>query len=104
MDKKWCAIYNIDMDNVNEPKNRKCPRCGSTEGRANHGFDKAGGQRCLCKTCGYRYTLVPKYSEELKKEAIRLYKSGLSGRAVANILKVNKGSVYNWAKKYGNDI
>ena len=104
VDKKWRIIYNINMDNVDVSKNRKCPRCGSTEGQMNYGFDKVGSQRCLCKTCGYRYTLTRKYSEELKQEAIRLYRSGLSGRAVADILKVNKGSVYNWVKKYDKEI
>lgn len=81
-------------------ENRRCPKCGSMEGQVKTGFDKRGSQRCICRICNYNYTLNHKYSEELKKEAIRLYKSGKSGREVAKILNVNKGSVMNWVRKF----
>ena len=46
---------------------------------------------------------MSKYSDEFRQEAIRLYKSGKSAREVGKILKVNKGSVLNWVKKFDSD-
>lgn len=79
---------------------RKCPKCGSTEGQMNAGYSKIGAQRCLCGKCKAKYTLNLKYNDELREEAVRLYKSGMNGREVAKILNISKSSVYNWTKKF----
>lgn len=84
-------------------KNLRCPKCGRTEGQMKTGFNRSGSQRCICKYCDCKYTLNPKYPEDLKQEAIRLYKTGLSGREVGRILNINKASVLNWIRKYEND-
>lgn len=86
-----------------DSKIRKCPKCGSTEGQMNAGYSKTGAQRCLCGKCKSKYTLDPKYNDELREEAVRLYKSGMNGREVGRILNISKTSVYNWTKKLNND-
>ena len=42
---------------------------------------------------------MQEYSEEIKKEALRIYYSGVSGRGVGKILGMSKANVYNWIKK-----
>lgn len=85
---------------INE--NKKCPRCGKIENQIKIGYNKSGTQRCKCKECGISYTINPKkheYSEEIKKLALKIYYSGVSGRGVGKILGMNKANVYNWIKK-----
>ena len=56
----------------------------------------------MCKECGVAYTLNPKqneYSEETKKQAIKTYYSGVSGRGVGKLMGMSKSNVYNWIKK-----
>jgi transposase-like protein len=80
---------------------RRCPKCGKAENQVNAGKNKSGTQRCRCKECGKYYTLEPKrraYSEEIRKNAIKIYYSGVSGRGVGKILNMSKANVYNWIK------
>ena len=104
VDKKRLISYNINMVNMGILTNRRCPKCGSIDGQMNAGFNKSGSQRCICRKCKCTYTLNPKYSNEFRQEAIRLYKSGKSARKVEKILKVSKGSVLNWVRKFDSDI
>jgi transposase-like protein len=81
---------------------RRCPKCGKIENQVNSGKNRSGTQRCKCKDCNLYYTLNPKstvYSEEIRKEAIKTYYSGVSGRGVGKLLKMSKANVYNWIKK-----
>jgi len=81
---------------------RCCPKCGRTENQINAGYNRSGTQRCVCKLCNRKYTLNGKtqeYSEEIKKQALRIYYSGVSGRGVGKILGMSKANVYNWIKK-----
>ena len=39
------------------------------------------------------------YSEEKKKEALKIFYAGASGRTVGKILGMSKANVYNWIKK-----
>jgi len=83
-------------------ENRCCPKCGQTEHQINAGYNRSGTQRCLCKSCNYKYTLNGKnraYPEEIRKQAIKIYYSGVSGRGVGKILGMSKANVYNWIKK-----
>ena len=61
-----------------------------------------GNQSCKCKECGKVYTIDPKhraYPEEVRKQAMKTYFSGVSGRGVGKIYGMNKSNVMNWIKK-----
>jgi transposase-like protein len=81
---------------------RVCPFCGKTENQTWCGFNRSGTRRCYCKDCNKKYTINSKSricSEELRKQAIKLYYSGVSGRGVGKILNINKSNVVRWIKK-----
>ena len=68
---------------------------------------KAGSQKYKCKVCGKVYTPKPKernYSEEIKRQAIKLYMEGNSGRAVGRILGISKNTCLYWIRKYAKKI
>jgi transposase-like protein len=57
--------------------------------------------------CGRKYTPNPQskgYSEEVRKEALRIYYSGVSGRGVGKILGISKANVFSWIKKTGGGV
>jgi len=84
---------------------RRCPKCGRVENQIRAGYNRSGTQRCECKECKYKYTQNGKkwgYSEEEKKEALRIYYSGVSGSGVGKIMRMSKANVYNWIKKTEN--
>ena len=80
---------------------QKCPNCGKEKNQVKKGFNVSGTQRYGCKECGKVYTLESKrnaYSEETRKQALKIYYSGVSGRKVGLILGMSKANVYNWIK------
>jgi transposase-like protein len=85
----------------------QCPYCG-TEGRqVKAGLNASGSQRLKCMDCGKKYTPKPKanrYSDSIRAEAVRLYLSGLSFRAVSSKLSVNHQSVINWVNEYAMQL
>jgi len=90
------------MRKAKKVEGRKCPNCGDAKNQTNAGLNKSGTQRCRCNTCGKYYTLNPKtkaYNEEIRKTAMKIYYSGVSGRGVGKILGMSKANVYNWIKK-----
>ena len=81
----------------------KCKRCKKEDKQIKAGKTKAGSQVYKCKDCGKTYTPKPKerkYSEEIKKQAIKLYMEGNSGRAVGRILGISKNTCLYWIRKY----
>jgi len=85
-------------------ENRRCPKCGRVENQINAGYNRSGTQRCVCKFCNHKYTLNGKtreYPEETKKQAMKIYYSGVSGRGVGKLMGIGKGTVYDWIKKNG---
>lgn len=83
-------------------ENKKCPKCGRTDGQVKNGRNRSGTQKVMCQHCRKTYTLEPKrheYSEEIKKQALKIYYAGASGRTVGKILGMSKANVYNWIKK-----
>ena len=44
------------------------------------------------------------YSKEIKKQAIKLYMEGNSGRAVGRILGISKNTCLYWLKNYAKEI
>jgi transposase-like protein len=81
---------------------KQCPKCGKAENQAKKGYNRSRTQRCMCKECGAWYTINPKkreYPEEIRRQAIRTFYSGASGRGVGRIFGMSKANVYNWIKK-----
>ncbi|MCL2083110.1 MAG: hypothetical protein FWH04_07745 [Oscillospiraceae bacterium] len=79
---------------------------GWVENQINKGKNRSGTQRCMSKECGVAYTKEPKkreYSEETKKLAMKMFYSGVNGRAVGKVLGMSKANVYNWIKKNGSN-
>ena len=88
-------------------KSMKCERCKNEKEQIKAGKTKAGSQKYKCKVCGKVYTPKPKernYSEEIKRQAIKLYMEGNSGRAVGRILGISKNTCLYWIKKYAKKI
>ena len=90
------------MKKAKENAGRRCPQCGKAEKQVNAGRNRSGTQRCYCNDCGKYYTFEPKrnaYDEETRKQALKIYYSGVSGRKVGLLLGMSKANVYNWIKK-----
>jgi transposase-like protein len=85
-----------------EEEKKKCPKCGSTAKQIWSGYNKSGTKRAHCRSCNIHYTPNPKehaYTEEEKKQALKVYFSGASGRAVGRLLGMSKANVYRWAEE-----
>ncbi len=85
-----------------ETEKKGCPKCGSEKGQHKKGYTSAGSQRMYCNGCGHKYTPRPKsraYSEEKRKEALRLLALGNTGRGVGKALNMSKANAYRWAKE-----
>lgn len=96
MDKIGLMDYNIEME-----EKKECPRCSSLL-RQYNGRSKAGSQRVVCLSCGKYYTLNPKtkgYSEEVRRQALKIHFAGASGRKVGQVMGFSKANVYNWCKQ-----
>ena len=79
----------------------KCPKCSSKA------FVKAGfvrkKQRFLCKNCGCQFTqdFVGKYGQNIKLQALKLYKEGNGFRRIGRILGVSFEIVRLWILNFG---
>ena len=83
-------------------KEIRCTHCGQRERQNKQGKTKAESQKYLCRDCKRVYTLKPKrreYSEEIKKQAIKLYLEGNSGLAVSRILGISKNMCFILGKE-----
>lgn len=81
---------------------QRCPNCGAETNQVKKGLNPSGTQRYFCKECGKVYTPEPKrkaYDAETRKQALKIYYSGVSGRGVGKILGMSEVNVYNWIKK-----
>ena len=90
------------MKKIKIDERRKCPKCGEVRNQINKGHNPSGTQRCYCKECKIAYTLNSKkrdYPEEIRKQAIKTYYAGASGRGVGKVFGMSKANVYNWIKK-----
>jgi transposase-like protein len=84
-----------------------CPYCHTENDQVCAGRNLSGTQRMKCQRCRRRYTPQPlpeRYPEALRNEAVQLYLSGLSFRAVARQLRVNHQSVINWVNEYAQHL
>ena len=85
----------------------ECKNCKRKDRQIKAGKTKYGSQRYKCKHCNKVYTPNPKercYREEIKKQAMKLYMEGNSGRAVGRILGIGKDTCLYWIKKYAQKI
>jgi transposase-like protein len=76
-----------------------CPHCQATEDQATYGRTPRSSQRYKCRFCQRVYTPEPLplgYSDEVKREAVRLYLEGTNFRRIGRILGVNHQPVINW--------
>ena len=84
-------------------ENRRCPKCGRAENKSTR--DTTGQARsAVFANFAITNTLNGKtreYPEETKRQAIKTYYSGVSGRGVGKLMGIGKGTVYNWIKKNG---
>ena len=90
------------MEENKEKTERKCPKCGSTKNQMNSGFTSARSQRCLCWQCKHKYTPKPQkwvYTEEERKQALRMITDGATGRGVGRQLNMSKANAYRWARE-----
>ncbi|MDY0385929.1 MAG: IS1 family transposase [Methanolobus sp.] len=82
-----------------------CPKCKSSSHKKN-GM-AAGRQRYKCHDCGYNYSVELKstaFPESVKRQALQLYLEGLGFRSIGRCLGVSHVSVYNWIKKFGQEL
>ena len=92
------------MENEESKEVKICPSCGAEKGQMKNGKNRSGTQTYICRFCKKIYTPSPKrhaYDEETRKQAVRMYYSGVSGRGVGKIMGMNKANVYRWIKKNG---
>ena len=86
---------------------KKCPYCGAETKQWKMGFTSSKTQRNKCGCCRKTYALEPKatkYPDEIVKQAIKMFYSGVSGRQVGKFFGFNKYNVYNWLKKNESNI
>ena len=82
-----------------------CPKCKSSSHKKN-GM-AAGRQRYKCHDCGYNYSVQLKSTaspDSVKRQALQLYLEGLGFRSIGRYLGVSHVSVYNWIKKFGQEL
>jgi transposase-like protein len=48
--------------------------------------------------------IEPKYSEDFKRNAIKVYLEGNSGRAVGRILGISKNTIWGWLNEYSQGL
>ena len=85
----------------------KCPGCKATSKQNKHGFTTAHSQRYRCQHCQKSYTPQQKsrgYSENIRKQAIRMYTDGLNFRRIGRLLQVHHQSVINWINAHADDL
>ena len=96
MDKQSARRYTHNMGK----QEIKCPRCELNESQWKIGVTRAGSQRYKCGVCGKSYTPVHKkwvYTEDERKQAMRLLTDGNNGRAVGRAMNMSKANAYRWA-------
>jgi len=78
-----------------------CPKCGKYAPQSIHAKTQKGEIRYRCKGCDKTYVLTePRYSDEFKKNAVKLCLEGKSSRAVGKILGIGPNTAGNWLKQH----
>lgn len=85
----------------------RCKNCKREDKQIKAGKTKAGSQMYKCNHCKKRYTPNLKErrnSKEIRKQAIKLYMEGNSGRAVGRIVGISKNTCLYWIRNYAKEI
>jgi len=81
----------------------QCPECQSTH--VNKNGHKKGKQNYICVGCGRQfidgYQPHKGYSEDVKRECLKMYVNGLGFRAIGRVKKVHHTTIINWVKQVG---
>ena len=81
----------------------QCPECGSTHIRKNG--KKQGKQNHICVVCGRqfieRYEPPKGYSDEVKRECLKMYVNGMGFRGIERVKGVHHTTVITWVKRVG---
>jgi transposase-like protein len=81
----------------------QCPECESTHTRKNG--HRRGKQNYICVGCGRQfiehYTPQPGYSDEVKRECLKMSVNGLGFRAIERFKGVHHTTVITWVKQVG---
>jgi transposase-like protein len=82
----------------------QCPECKSTHIRKNG--RRKGKQNHICVNCGRQFIDAydpPKgYSEEVKRECLKMYVNGMGFRAIERVKGVHHTTVIDWVKQVGS--
>jgi len=83
-----------------------CLYCNSTEVRKNG--QRRGKQNYICVKCGRQFIEVynpPRgYSDEIKKECLKLYVNGMGFRAIERATGVHHTTIIYWLKQIGEQL
>lgn len=81
----------------------QCPECNSAHIRKN-GKNK-GKQNHICVDCGRqfidRYETAKGYSNDVKRECLKLYVNGMGFRGIERVKGVHHTTVITWLKRVG---
>jgi len=84
----------------------QCPRCNSIHIRKNG--KKQGKQNHICVECGRQFIDIydpPKgYSDDVKRECLKMYVNGLGFRAIERVKGVHHTTVIHWVKQLGEQL
>jgi len=81
----------------------ECPRCGSSHIRKNG--KKRGKQNHICCDCDRqfidRYEPPQGYSDEVKRECLKMYVNGMGFRGIERVKGVHHTTLITWVKLVG---
>jgi len=84
----------------------QCPECGATHIRKNG--KRKGKQNHICVACGRQfidaYEPYRGYSDEVRRECLKMYTNGLGFRAIERVNGVHHTTVMTWVKQVGERL
>jgi transposase-like protein len=84
----------------------QCPECHSTHIRKNG--KRKSKQNFICVKCGRQFIECydpPKgYSDEVKRECLKMYVNGMGFRGIERVKGVHHTSVIFWVKQVGDNL
>ena len=84
----------------------QCPECGATHIRKNG--KRSGKQNHIYVACGRQfidaYELHRGYSDEVRRECLKMYTNGSGFRAIERVTGVHHTTVITWVKQVGKHL
>lgn len=109
---KLLAVLGIELVGVAEWRyelgeiSMQCPECTSSHIRRNG--KKRGKQNHICVNCGRQfigqYELPKGYSDEFKRECLKMYVNGVGFRAIERVKGVHHTTVIDWVTQVGQRL